>query len=218
MDRVHCLFKADLVVGVSEKVAVIEHVNPDLPIGENLGRECILQHLPGRDRGKDKAALFQVILHGLPCEFEAILESLDDAFLFQLIQCRGAPLHRVAQKHECSVEVLKALFPADVGIPIHEVKFRLFTFARIFVTQPNRSINQRIGASRNSTVPLGAFNQSTVRGQITELAIILAIQVSGIAQRLLRLPRAADASESHASHWAVPPIPARSGRSARRSR
>ena len=39
-----------------------------------------------RHRGKDEPALFEVVLHGLPSEFEAIFKALNDAFFFQRIE------------------------------------------------------------------------------------------------------------------------------------
>ena len=50
-----------------------------------------------RHRGKDEPALFEVVLHGLPCEFEETFEALNDAFLLQRIERIGTVLHRAAQ-------------------------------------------------------------------------------------------------------------------------
>ena len=93
----HGLLENNRAVAVGEKIAVVEHVDPDLSIVKNLGCVRVFQHLARRHRGKDEPALFEVVLHGLPCEFEETFEALNDAFSFQRIERIGTVLHRAAQ-------------------------------------------------------------------------------------------------------------------------
>ena len=59
-------FKAGLAVGVGKQVPVIQHVDPDLPVGNDPGGEGVLEDLAGSDDGKHETTLLHVILHPFP--------------------------------------------------------------------------------------------------------------------------------------------------------
>ena len=82
-------FKTGKIIGVGEEIAMIQHVDPDLPIREDFGGEGILQDLTRSDGGENDTAFLEVVLRSFPRQFEGIFKPLDDAFLLQLVQrCR----------------------------------------------------------------------------------------------------------------------------------
>ena len=113
-DGVYSFFKDRGIVGVREKIAVVEHVNPGLAIGENLCGKRFFEDLPQRDRRDNKPAFFQEIFDRLPGQLEGILKPLDDSFFFQKGKFGRTFLQCLMEEQVGSVEVLKALFPANV--------------------------------------------------------------------------------------------------------
>ncbi|MNW14686.1 hypothetical protein D3C71_2129760 [compost metagenome] len=59
----------------------------------------------------------QKVLEGIPAEFVAVFEALDDTLLFQFRQFTLLhQLHGLVQLGQGLAEVVEALLPADVGV------------------------------------------------------------------------------------------------------
>ena len=122
-------FESCRAVVMRQQIAMVQHIDPDLPVAENFDREGVLEHLPGSSRRENKSAVFQIVLHRLPSQFEAVFKPLNGTLLFQRIQSRRPVLQRLTQEHKRAIEVLKTLLPADVGVWIHNSKFDSDSFA-----------------------------------------------------------------------------------------
>src|SRR5579885_66744 len=102
-----------------EKIAVVQHIDPYLPIINQLGSKSFLDDLPRCNRRNDKAAFFKKVLHRFPCQLERILEPLDDPFLFEKRKRRATVLQGISQQAVCSFEVLIPLYPSNVCFVRH---------------------------------------------------------------------------------------------------
>ena len=97
MDGFHRLLKHYGVVGVRQQIAVVEHGDPRLAIGDHLGGKGILEHLTGHHHRKHEAISFHIVFRGFPSQLKAVIETSDHPFLLQLVQGYGAIHHRLAQ-------------------------------------------------------------------------------------------------------------------------
>src|SRR5207302_7378161 len=106
-----------------EKIAMVEHVDPDLAFSENFRGESFLQDLPRSDRRDNKTSFFEKILKRFPRQLERIFEPLDNSFLFEKGKIGWTALQGLIEQRVRFFEVLKTLFPADVRHHGHRVKF-----------------------------------------------------------------------------------------------
>ena len=107
---------------------MVEHVDPDLSVLDYVGGKSLFDDLPGCHRVDHDSTVLQVVFTCFPSKLVAIFKSLDDPFFFK--QGKGAIVfERLAEECKGVIEILKALFPADV-VP-HGVEFNIFGGLRI---------------------------------------------------------------------------------------
>ena len=102
---------------------MVQHIDPDLAVLDDLGRESVFEDLTRCHHRKDKAPFLQIILHSLPSQLEAVFKPLDCPLFFQLIQGVRSLFQRDAQQHKRAVKILKALLPPDVRRCTHSREF-----------------------------------------------------------------------------------------------
>lgn len=107
------------VVLVSQGIAEIQQVHPKLAVGDDLGRESLLDDALGRFLRQDNAAEFQVVLHRLPRQLHSELEALNRAFFFRIGKAVNV-VECFAQQPQGFFVILKPLLPSDVWMHAHK--------------------------------------------------------------------------------------------------
>src|SRR5262249_15466557 len=102
-----------------EEVAMIQHVNPYLAVGQNRSVNSVLYNLSGRHRNNDRSLGFEVVLCSLPCKFETVFESLNCSLLLQQRELTRPILQGIFQHFERSFKIAQSLFPANIGSFVH---------------------------------------------------------------------------------------------------
>ena len=103
------IFKNGEVLGVREEVAVVEHINPNLPIGNDFCKKSLFNNLARRCRRDRHAAVLQVIFHTFPSQFESVFQTLSCSFLLQWREALLPIRKSFAQKAKSPVKIFKAL-------------------------------------------------------------------------------------------------------------
>src|SRR5438094_753603 len=80
-DGLNRLLKNRGVICMRQQVAVVQHIDPNLAVGDNLRDKGILENLPRGYRRDANTTGFQEILDRLPGQLKGILKPLNDAFL-----------------------------------------------------------------------------------------------------------------------------------------
>ena len=66
-----------------QEIAMVQHVDPDLTVGNNLRFNRLLDYLARRDGSDDDPSSFEIILSRFPREFESVLEPVHNPFLLE---------------------------------------------------------------------------------------------------------------------------------------
>ena len=76
---------------------MVQHVYPNLPVGKDFRRKCLLQNLPGGRRLQTQYRFLRDNPSRFPGQFETILKALYHPLLFQLVQT-GRTLSMASRK------------------------------------------------------------------------------------------------------------------------
>ncbi len=79
----HGGFKDGEIIGVGKQIPLVEHVYPELTVGDDLGGKGFLNDLPWCNGGDDDAAVFEEVLHGVPGKLEGVFKALNHALLLK---------------------------------------------------------------------------------------------------------------------------------------
>ena len=71
------------VVSVREEVAVVEHIDPNLPICDYFCSKSFFNHLAGCCWSDGNPTVFQIVFHAFLGQLECVFHSLSGTFLFQ---------------------------------------------------------------------------------------------------------------------------------------
>jgi hypothetical protein len=106
---------------VTGLVAALDHIHPDLALGDKAILESLARGSFGPDHSLDTLA-FEVIFEHVPSQLVGELERLDQPLLFQR---RKLPLTgqlgTVRKTDKCLVKALQTLVPADIRVNRHIV-------------------------------------------------------------------------------------------------
>jgi hypothetical protein len=89
---------------------VIEHVDPDLSVGNNPRYRRLPEHFARRHRVDDDSRIFEKISRRLLGQLQAVFKAVNETFFFQLIKGVGRPLQGLAEQAEAIVKSLKRFF------------------------------------------------------------------------------------------------------------
>ena len=114
-ERVHHFRQDNAIAAMGQVGSMVEHVDPDLAVGDHSGNGRLSKHLARSDRRDDQPRLFEKIARRLPGQFQAVFETMDGPFLFQLAESGGSPLESLTKPGQSIIKALKACCPSVGG-------------------------------------------------------------------------------------------------------
>lgn len=109
-----CTFECAGVVRMGQHIAVVNHVNSNLPVAEYLGCKRFLDHAAWGHGFNGRPLMLEIVLERLPRKFENAFKALDGPFLFQFGQIVESTRHRLRQSCDRAIEILKPLYPSNI--------------------------------------------------------------------------------------------------------
>ena len=114
-ERIHYFRQNNAVAAMGQVGSMVEHVDPDLAVGNDSGDGRLSKHLARSDRRDDQPRLFEKIARRLPGQFQAVFETMDGPFLFQLAESARSPLESLTKPGQSIIKALKAARPSAGG-------------------------------------------------------------------------------------------------------